>query len=610
VDYDIPEDLEGCEIKSIKLDDDKTGWAVLNANGQLIRQFIDHNGDGALDALSYYKAGIEVYRDIDSNFDKKFDQYRWLGTAGMRWGLDPDQDGKIDSWRSISAEEVSMEVVESVKTGDSGRFAALLIQDEEIESLGVDSGQRQEITRRVTGARQGFADFARSQKLIESDSSWIHFSGLLPGVIPAGTSGSQSDVTIYDSVAAVVNNGGRASGQLSIGTLIRVGDCWRVVDLPEPIVEGQPLTNGGLFFRSTAGSAVAMADEAGGAGVSTADQELFRQYEELDQKIRQARSNAELQTLHAQRAELFSRLVSAAATEENRSNWIRQMADMVTAAYLQSEYDKGIEFMQDFVKQLQDDKDVRPQDINYCQYRVINSFFSRKMSEATRDELEDIQDDYMEKLEQFVEVNPRDPNSADAMLQLALDDEAEGNINEADDWYQKIVSDFPSSSLVQRARGASLRLNCEGKAIPFRGQTLDGRNFNLSDRRGKVVLIQYWATWCEPCKSDLRLIKEAYEEYERRGFEVVSVSLDNDINDLKSYLRENPLPWVHLFAEGGLDSPLAEQLGVAMVPTMILVGADGEVVDRSLLAQDLDKLLSRELRSRQTRSRSARRDRK
>ncbi len=144
--------------------------------------------------------------------------------------------------------------------------------------------------------------------------------------------------------------------------------------------------------------------------------------------------------------------------------------------------------------------------------------------------------------------------------------------------------------------------------IPFRGPSLDGRNFNLADSKGKVVLIQYWATWCEPCKSDLKLIKEAYREYGRQGFDVVSVSLDYDVNELKQYLQKNPLPWTQLFAEGGLDSPLSEQLGVAMVPTMILVGADGKVIERSLLAQDLDKLLARQFS--RTPERSARADKK
>ncbi len=451
VEIDTPDDLQGCEIQSIKTDKEKSGWAVFNNSGQPLRRFIDHNDDGSLDALSYYRAGIEVYRDIDSNYDKKFDQYRWFGTAGMRWGLDPDQDGKIDSWKAISAEEVSYEVVQAIKANDAARFTALLISDAEIDELGVGAEQAEEIRKRRARASSDFLEFVKNQRLIKRDSSWIHFSGLIPGVIPSGTNGSQQDVTIYDSVAAVISNAG-TSGQLAIGTLIRVGDCWRVVDLPEAIVEGQALTNGGLFFRSNTGGEMALADNSAAGGISPEDQKLFQQYEELDQKLQNAGSNRELQTLNAERAELFGKLVDAAASEENRSNWIRQMADMVTAAYQQSEYDQGIEFMQGFVSDLETRDDVNPKDITYCKYRVINSFYSRKMNDATREELEKIQDEYMQKLETFVTSNPEDPNAADAMLQLALDDEASGNINEAGDWYQRIIAEFPESNLVKRAR--------------------------------------------------------------------------------------------------------------------------------------------------------------
>lgn len=604
VEVDTPKDLKGCEIKAVKTSDNKTGWAVFNANNQLIRRFIDHNGDGALDAMSYFRAGIEVYRDIDTDFDKKFDEHRWFGTAGMRWGVDRNQDGKIETWKAISAEEVSYEVVEAIKAGDRSRFAALLITERELSNLGVGERQEKEILDRVKKANSGFDGFAKSQKVINRDTNWIHFSGLIPGVIPAGTGGSTSDVVIYDSVAAVIDNGTRSSGQLSIGTLIQVGKTWRMVDLPEPIIEGQALTNGGLFFRNAGNiAATQMAANDVEGGVSTQDQALFEEYEAIDRKIQAASSNRELQTLNKQRADLFAKLVSQASTDENRSNWVRQMADQVTASYQQGEYDNGIRFMQDFIKKNEPKKEIAESDMVYCKYRVINSFYNQKMTNATTEELEKIQDEFMEKLEQFVNLHPKDPNTADAILQLALDDEAEGNINEARDWYKNIATNFPNSPLVKRARGASTRLDSEGKAIPLTGRSLDGRNFNLANLRGKVVLIQYWATWCEPCKNDLRLIKEAHSEYARRGFEVVSISLDNDVNELKGFLRKNPLPWIHLYEEGGLDSPLSEQLGVAMVPTMILVGADGKVIDRNVLAQDVDRLLTRQF------NRSARRDR-
>ena len=76
----------------------------------------DTNGDNLVDQWSYFRDGIEVYRDIDANFNGKADQYRWLGTAGTRWGLDKNEDGKIDTWKNISAEEVTAELVAAMPT--------------------------------------------------------------------------------------------------------------------------------------------------------------------------------------------------------------------------------------------------------------------------------------------------------------------------------------------------------------------------------------------------------------------------------------------------------------------------------------------------------------
>jgi hypothetical protein len=86
VEYDIP---AADAIKKCKIEPERelgSGWAVRDESGRLLRRFLDTNGDNKLDQWSYFLDGIESYRDVDANFNGNADQYRWLGTTGIRWG--------------------------------------------------------------------------------------------------------------------------------------------------------------------------------------------------------------------------------------------------------------------------------------------------------------------------------------------------------------------------------------------------------------------------------------------------------------------------------------------------------------------------------------------
>jgi len=92
VEYDVPPagDVAKCVIKPEKWDK-MSGWTVSSPSGALLRSFVDTNNDKYVDRWGYYHDGIEVYRDIDSDFNGKVDQHRWLNTAGSRWGHSPDR---------------------------------------------------------------------------------------------------------------------------------------------------------------------------------------------------------------------------------------------------------------------------------------------------------------------------------------------------------------------------------------------------------------------------------------------------------------------------------------------------------------------------------------
>ena len=120
VDYDRPtaEEVKDCSIKPEK-ENGNVAWVVRDANGDTLRRFADTNGDKVVDQWKYYKSGLEVYRDIDTNFNGKADQHRWCHSEGTRWGVDSNENGDIDAWRVIAPEEVAEEVICAIRDKDA-----------------------------------------------------------------------------------------------------------------------------------------------------------------------------------------------------------------------------------------------------------------------------------------------------------------------------------------------------------------------------------------------------------------------------------------------------------------------------------------------------------
>ncbi len=162
------------------------------------------------------------------------------------------------------------------------------------------------------------------------------------------------------------------------------------------------------------------------------------------------------------------------------------------------------------------------------------------------------------------------------------------------------VASFAVFQNTSQAQGASEGLAFRvGDTIPSINSTdLQGKRVRLTDYKGKVLLIDFWATWCPPCRAEVPGVVKTYKKYNKQGFEILGVSLDRDKAALTKYIRENDMAWRQVYdteAKGALSS----KFKVQFIPTVYLVdGTTGKVLSVNPRGESLEPALVAALKKR------------
>ena len=585
VDYELPTDpaaIAACKAETIP-----GGFQLRDGQGKILCRFLDRNGDGKLDQWGYYQDGFETYREVDNNGDRSIDEVRWMNSGGTRAAkVVGGKVLKVASWTRLSAEEASKVLVQALVSGDSDLLESVMAAPAELEALGIPKGELDQV---AAAEKQRVAQLkAIRAGLVGWDASttWIGLNGAMPHLIPA-EAGLKDDLilcesaTIFAASTSAQANPGKMAF-LQVGEMIRLGETWKFVDLPRVV---DPSKNNGVIavaeggirswvFRSDAGGATGGEDPR----VAEAIQALVAFDNSKESQALQTSGVAkDLARFHVGRVAPLNKVVKAAeAAGDARIELDHQklIVDSLSAAYATGQYPDGAKLLERLA--------VKGGKIGtYAAFKEIESDFVLQNAAAPNDGLT-IQEKWLANLATFVEKNPHCDEAPQALLLLASTNELNGKEAEGKKSYATLAKEYPATEWGKKAVGALRRLDLVGKPMAFKGTDLRGQSVDAAQYRNKTLLVTFWATMANPAKRDLPDLAKLYAKYRSKGFEIVSVNLDNDKADLDAFLQATPLPWPQLFEPGGLDSRLAVEFGIISLPTMILVDPDGKVANRNL----------------------------
>jgi thiol-disulfide isomerase/thioredoxin len=185
-------------------------------------------------------------------------------------------------------------------------------------------------------------------------------------------------------------------------------------------------------------------------------------------------------------------------------------------------------------------------------------------------------------VDEFIAYAPNDPRGPELLFLLSLSFRDEPARQRT--LYARIIKEYPASDRTEVVGRLVGKLDAVGKTfdLTFNDAT-SGTEVSTRNLRGKIVVVDFWATWCSPCVAEMPRMKQLYATYHNKGVEFIGVSLDRSqaeggLDELKAFVTKNQIPWPQFYQGNGWESDFSFGHGINSIPTVFLVDQNGKLV--------------------------------